>query len=215
MLREAARRYPSLSKLDATRDDKAVVIFEPGDEINKREIRLDPSGLFVAAAEPLDFATRLDFIRDMASQIDALSIPSTDIDVVDLRFRYDVVYKGNHHKLISDVLLSPSPISEFSEQLRSPVVGLALHLLGEITTDSGNDITVVLKVIPATSREEIRTSRYDGDAITVLCGIGMISGLLQADSFAAVFDDLLAAWESRVRDFVEQTVVKKLTEAVA
>lgn len=203
---------PQLDQVEQDDEKKALSLFQQGKARRSREVEIKADGLQAAAGTVIPADERFPFILSVAAAAERLKLSKYRITVVDLRFIFRVTHWGNHHDLVARTLFSGGGLKTILDDFDSPLDNVALHFTTRPNTDDEN-IVLGVSFRTQTTRREIRSGEYDGDSVSVMCGLGRVGGFIKTGSFKDVVQELHDVWTEKLEATLYANVVKPLQEA--
>lgn len=203
---------PQLDQVEQDDEKKSLSLFQQGKARRPREVEIKVDGLQAAAGTGIPADERFPFILSVAAAAERLKLSKYRIVVVDLRFIFRVTHWGNHDDLVARTLFSGGRLETILDDFDNPLDTVALHFT---TRPCAGDENIVLGVgfRTQTTRREIRSGEYDGDSLSVICGLGRVGGLIKTGSFKDVVQELHDVWTDKLEDTLYINVVKPLQDA--
>lgn len=213
LLEQVRRAYPRMTRL--RRPAQGVVLEEFGPEGDRRRyLRIKPNLMRFATYNPDSADTVADFARVVLTQAPVdLSLSDLDYDLLEIRFGFDLDYRGNHDELIADTLLGDHPLIRnlVGEDHRiidcQPFLGFTLN--------EACDKQVQVEVRGRTTTYEVRSNEFEGAPLSVYLTVRRYWGFEGTRDLAAAHDELLAETERLAAERVVPHIVQPLAEAIA
>lgn len=202
---------PQLDQVEQDEERKSLSVFQQGKVRHRREVVMKVDGLQAAAGTEVPADERFPFILAVATAADRLKLSKFRLVVVDLRFVFRIIHWGNHHDLVADTLFRGGRLKTMFDDFASPLTNVELTFTTRPRT--GADIVLGVNFVSNTSRREIRSGEYDGDAMRVVCGLGRVGGFIKAGSFKEIIQELHDVWTQDLETTILSNVVEPLREA--
>jgi len=171
-----------------------------------RQILFQKKTITVAVAPPHALAVADETARLVYSLISHhLNPPLLVLELMDVSFRFEFPFKGNHDLLVLRGLFGNSPYAELAAASKGAVRSFQPVLNLSLTSD--HSVIALIEIRTSTTSREIESGEYDGDEIRVLCGVARVRGLAQQrleETYASLYAEAVA--------FVEQKLVPLLVE---
>lgn len=183
-------------------------LIQRGKGRNVRQLRLRKSELVLAAAPPLRLSEADQTARVLYPIVSERLHPSPlSVDYLDVSFRFEMPYRGNHNQLVLTKLFGNTPLGEVIRGIDGAVFNFEPEVKLSISSD--HSVIAVLTIRTATTPREIESGDYDGDEIQVLCGVAKVRGLA-----ASSLEETYALLFAQAVPFVEQRVLIPIVETL-
>lgn len=211
-LNQLRNAVPAMTEFKADKETGSIKMFDPGDQRrNRREVAVLSKGVLSAASDQMSPDEQREFTATVARAAAAhLGLRLYQLALIELRNTFRIQHTGNHHALVAKVLCSNSAAGRLAEHMPQPLSLVKLQM--NSVPENKYDVQFAMSVHAQTSLEEIRTEKYDGDAIEVECGMAWIRGF-PGTSFHDILAELDRLWTDVYEPLVRTHVVKPLTEA--
>lgn len=94
-----------------------------------------------------------------------LGISPVEIDHLDVMFGFDLEYRGNHDEIISQSLLSESPLNCLSDVSGARTIDFQPCVTMSLSDDCR--LQARIEIVTRTNSQQVRTGEYSDDAISV------------------------------------------------
>jgi hypothetical protein len=212
------REYPTMRRF-RRREDGALVLEENEGEGRdgqpKRWLRLEPGSLrfgYFAPPSADDYRAFANSILETAPY--HLTLSELDVDYLELVYGFDLVYAGNHDRLVAETLYADHPFA-------SLLLGQeAVHTIDcqpsfGITLNGNCDTQAYLEVKSRTTTFEVRTGEFDDQLLSVYLTIRRYWGFCDQPELAKAYLQLAEIGEDLAARRVVPLVVNPLAHAIA
>ncbi|MBI4581196.1 MAG: hypothetical protein HY718_15950 [Planctomycetes bacterium] len=212
------REYPSLGRM-RRREDGGLVLEEADPEgrdgQSRRWIRLEPGAVrFGYFAPPSSAEYRRYAATILENAPHHLTLSDLDIDYLEVVYGFDLVYAGNHDRLVAETFYVDHPFASF-------LLGQeAVHTIDcqpsfGITLTGSCDTQAYLEVKGRTTSYEVRTGEFDDQLLSVYLTVRRYWGFGPPTDLAKAFQDLAEVGEDLAVKRVVPLVVNPLAHAIA
>ncbi len=212
------KEYPSMRRF-RRRDDGAVVLEEnesDGRETpSKRWLRLEPGAMrFGYFAPPTAEGYRSFAASILENAPHHLTLSDLDIDYLELVYGFDLVYAGNHDRLVAETLYGDHPFAAF-------LLGTeAVHTIDcqpsfGITLNGNCDTQAYLEIKSRTTTFEVRTGEFEDQLLSVYLTIRRYWGFGEQMELSKAFQQLADTGEELAARRIVPLVVNPLAHAIA
>ncbi len=198
--REIAGLVPGLDQAERDQESGTLILYQLKGREKIREVRIENNSLQSAAGRELGAEEQAAFVRSVAQAATKLQLSMFDVKLVDLRHIYQVKHWGNHNDLIAVAMLGESPLHSVLAAIGGNLIGLRLGFVKEPADQ--RDLSMLVELQPATVPSEVHSGDYDGDRISILCGVARTGGFVRVQSLSEVLDDLDGVWRGSMRDAI-------------
>lgn len=209
------REFPSLQKLRRRDDGGLVLEEESSEEGTRRWIRIEEGALRFGChnpEDPADFRRLGERVLEVAPY--HLTLNELDYDHLESVHGFDLEYRGNHDQLVFETLLADHPLAGLLNDERvahvidcQPFFGMALA--------PDCDMQAYVELKSRTSTFEVRTGRYEPQALTVYLTTRRYWGFGSGQTLAGSFKQLLDVADELAADRVVPLLVNPLAHAIA
>lgn len=212
------REFPAMRRF-RRRDDGSLVLEESDpqgrDGQPKRWMRLEPGSLrfgYFAPPTAADYRSYARSVLDNAPH--HLTLSDLDVDYLELVYGFDLVYAGNHDRLVAETLYPDHPFSAF-------LLGTeAVHTIDcqpsfGITLNGNCDTQAYLEVKSRTTTFEVRTGEFDDQLLSVYLTIRRYWGFGEQAELSKAYEELAGLGEQLASRHVVPLVVNPLAHAIA
>lgn len=212
------REYPSMRRM-RRRDDGSLVLEDSDAESReartKRWIRLEPGALrfgYFAPPTPEDYRKFGQVLLENAPH--HLTLSDLDMDYLEVVYGFDLVYAGNHDRLVAETLYADHPFASF-------LLGHeAVHTIDcqpsfGITLNGSCDTQAYLELKSRTTTYEVRTGEFDDQLLSVYLTIRRYWGFGESTELAQAYQQLADLGEQLATRRVVPLVVNPLAHAIA
>ncbi len=133
-----------------------------------------------------------------------LSVSPLDIEYIEMLWAFDVDCKANHNQVIFNALYSNSPLAALAGEFTSRI--LDLQPTFGISLDENCRLQAIYEVKTSTTREEIRSGDFRGDAISVLLTLRKNNPVKKAEELP----DLLESFRIQGEELVTSKLLPEL-----
>lgn len=219
---EVVKAIPELSEYEQAKDGESSdsvrkkgpthTLVQRGQGRHVRQLVLQAEDITLAVAPPLGVTEADRTARIVYPLISRFLRPNPlFLDFLDISFRFEFPYRGNHNQLVLTKLFANTPFAELAEGIRGAVRNFEPGLNLSISSD--HSTIAIVQIRTATTPREIESKVYDGDDIMLLCGIAKTRGLgarSVEETYEMVYADALPFVEGKL----VPSVVKILEKAV-
>jgi hypothetical protein len=214
-LDQLRRQYPGMTQLRRGSRDSLSLAETPGDASGGRWLRLEEYALRCGFKSPPG-ADKTDeyFRRVLESAPYHLTISPIDLDALEVIYRFDLEYRGNHDLLVARTFFANTC---FQELLADPSVQAMVDCqpVWGVSLSQDCRLQAFLEIRGRTTRLEVQTGQFDARPLTV-----SLSVREYRDSSVPM--DLLASYETVTRHacrlaetWAVPAVVAPLAQAIA
>lgn len=212
------REHPSMRRM-RRREDGALVLEEHDPESRdgqaRRWIRLEPGAIrfgFFAPPTAEEYRKFGQLLLENAPY--HLTLSDLDVDYLELVYGFDLVYAGNHDRLVAETLYGDHPFASF-------LLGHeATHTIDcqpsfGITLNGSCDTQAYLEVKSRTTTYEVRTGDFDDQLLSVYLTIRRYWGFGEQTELPKAYQQLADIGEELATRRVVPLVVNPLAHAIA
>jgi hypothetical protein len=212
------REYPSMRRM-RRRDDGTLVLEENDTEGRdgraKRWVRLEPGAIrfgFFAPPTPQEYRSFGELLLENAPC--HLTLSDLDIDYLEVVYGFDLVYAGNHDRLVAETLYADHPFARF-------LLGHeAAHTIDcqpsfGITLNGTCDTQAYLEIKSRTTTYEVRTGDFEDQLLSVYLTIRRYWGFGEPTELRKAYVQLADVGEELATRRVVPLVVNPLAHAIA
>ena len=209
------KEYPGLTKLRRTDAGGLVLKEEADEEGSRRWVRLDANSLRFGHFAPPDPETVRSFGQLILTQAPYhLTFSELDYDHLELIYGFDLEYRGNHDRLVSETLLGEHAGSGFLFGDHATHVIDAQPYFGVALTPEC-DLQAYVEVKSRTTTFEVRSDSFENEPISVYLTIRKYWGTGNAGELAAGLQSLFDVADELAADKVVPHFVNPLAAAIA
>ena len=212
------REYPHLRRL-RRRDDGTLMLEESDadhrDGRPRRWIRLEAGTLRFGCFSPASAEEYRQFAQCILENAPHhLTLSDLDMDYLELVYGFDLVYAGNHDRLVAETLYADHPFASF-------LLGHeAVHTIDcqpsfGITLNGSCDTQAYLEVKSRTTTYEVRTGEFEDQLLSVLLTVRRYWGFSDQPELPKTFEQLASLGEDLAARRVVPLVVNPLAHAIA
>lgn len=211
------REFPSMRRM-RRRDDGALILEESPESRDghpKRWVRLEPGALrfgYFAPPAPDEYRRFGKLLLENAPC--HLTLSDLDIDYLEVVYGFDLVYAGNHDRLVAETLFSDHPFASF-------LLGQeAVHTIDcqpsfGITLNGSCDTQAYLEVKSRTTTYEVRTGDFEDQLLSVYLTVRRYWGFGEQGELPKAYQELADLGEDLAVKRVVPLVVNPLAHAIA
>jgi hypothetical protein len=212
------REYPAMRRL-RRRDDGALVLEENEqdgrDGQPKRWIRLEPGAIRFGFFSPPNPETYRSFAQLLLENAPYhLTLSDLDVDYLELVYGFDLVYAGNHDRLVAETLYADHPFASFLLG-REAVHTIDCQPSFGITLNGSCDTQAYLEVKSRTTTYEVRTGDFDDQILSVYLTIRRYWGFGEQPDLPRAYQQLADLGEDLAARRIVPMVVNPLAHAIA
>lgn len=206
--------FPKMRKL-RRRDDGVLILEEPRDEdAARRWVRLDGSGLRFGCFAPEDLESVLHLSSVVLEHAPYyLTFSDLDYEYLEAVFGFDLLYRGNHDRLVAETFFSDNPLGVFLEHGQTLPIDVQPYL--GIALNPECDQQAYLEFKSRTTTYEIRTGEFEPEPLGVLLTLRSYWGLDRTASLTETQRSLIQRGEQLASRTVVPHVVNPLAQAIA
>jgi len=212
------REYPSMRRF-RRRDDGALVLEETDPEGRdgqpKRWLRLEPGAIRFGYFAPPSTEGYRSFARLLLENAPChLTLSDLDIDYLEVVYGFDLVYAGNHDRLVAETLYAEHPFG-------SLLLGHdAVHTIDcqpsfGITLNGSCDTQAYLEIKSRTTTYEVRTGDFDDQLLSVYLTVRRYWGFGEPTELTRAYRHLADVGEDLAARRIVPLVVNPLAHAIA
>ena len=205
---EVVRIVPELDQVKRDAKKGEFELFQRGKERRPREVEITEKGVQAAGGMEISIDERVDFVMKIGDAAELLEISKLNLSIVDVRFVFPIKHWGNHHDLVAKALFAGSPLCQMVRDFNSPLDRVDLSLVTRAAKNE--DLVLVTSIDPKTVRREIRSGRYEGDEIVVICGVARTGGFVNVESFRGMLAEILDMWADQMESVILTHLVQPL-----
>jgi hypothetical protein len=142
-----------------------------------------------------------------------LGISPVEIDYLDILFGFDLEFKGNHDELITETLLSESPLAGLLEESGARVVDCQPSLTFALSEDCR--LQARLDLVSRTNSYHVRTGDFPSEVISVYLFVRRFWGDRPKRPEPGMLDELCEHCERLTQSYLLPRLVKPLQSAIA
>lgn len=206
------KQYPGLTRFRRT--DGEVSLEEDRDKEGYRWLSLENRKLSSGHVNPASISQAMSYhqmVLEMAPH--HLGISPLEVDYIDVLFGFDLVFSGNHDEIVSETLLTESPLSCLNEEAGARPVDFQPSLTVALSDDCR--LQARLDVITRTNSYQIRTGEYSDDTISVYLILRRYWGDRPRVAFDEMIGQLAERAEAMCHNHVLPRVLRPISEAIA
>ena len=207
---DVSRLVPELDQVERSEKGGKFRLFQRGARGYVREVRVTADGVQAAAGSELAYEERLAFAARVAEALETLRISMFNVRVVDLRHIFRITHWGNHHDLVAQALWGRGLLQGLVQGQTTLLTSVDFAFNCELV--EGN-VVFAFAVNPQTSAREIRAQKYDGDDVSVICGLARVGGFVKLKTYADMLAELGELWTRQLKDKVVASIIEPLRRA--
>jgi len=212
------REYPTLRRL-RRREDGTLILEESEadgrDGQPRRWIRLEPGALRFGFFSPPTAPEYRKFAQSILENAPHhLTLSDLDLDYLELVYGFDLVYAGNHDRLVAETLYADHPLASLLLG-REAVHTIDCQPSFGITLNGNCDTQAYLEVKSRTTTYEVRTGDYEDQILSVYLTIRRYWGFGDQPELPKAFEQLACIAEDLAARRIVPLVVNPLAHAIA
>ncbi len=212
------REFPTLTRL-RRREDGSLILEEGGfdgrDGQPRRWMRLEPGAIRFGYFSPASSEDYRSFARCILENAPHhLTLSELDLDYLELVYGFDLVYAGNHDRLVAETLYTDHPFAAFL------LGNEAVHTVDcqpsfGITLNGSCDTQAYLEVKSRTTTFEVRTGEFDDQLLSVYLTIRRYWTPGDQAELPKLYAELASIGEDLAARRIVPLVVNPLAHAIA
>lgn len=206
------KQYPAMARF--RRNDNETSLEEDRERESYRWLSLESRRLSSGQVNPdtvVDAMLFHQFVLEMAPH--HLGISPLEIDYIDILFGFDLVFSGNHDEIVSECLLSQSPLSCLNEEPGARPIDFQPSVTVALSEDCR--LQARLDVITRTNSYQVRTGEYSDDTISVYLVMRRYWGDRPRVAFDEMITHLAERADAMCHNLVIPRVLRPMSEAIA
>jgi len=207
------KQIPSMTRFRKT-DNGEMNLEEDRNNAAYRWVSVEAKRLSCGYVNPPDIETAIElhnFILQLAPY--HLGISPVEIDYLDVLFGFDLNFSGNHDEIISESLMSDSPLHCLAEEPGAKAVDVQPTMTFALSDDCR--LQGRLDIVTRTNMYQVRTGDYSDDVISVYLILRRYWGDRPKQALEEVFGEMTARAESISEKYVVSRILRPISSAIA
>jgi hypothetical protein len=142
-----------------------------------------------------------------------LGLSPVEVDYLDVLFGFDMAFSGNHDEIVSESLLSQSPLACLTEEFGSRPVDFQPTVTVALSEDCR--LQARIDVVTRTNSYQVRTGDYADDVISVYMIVRRYWGDRPRESFEQVFEQLAERADGLCTRHIIPRILRPISAAIA
>ena len=142
-----------------------------------------------------------------------LTLSDLDANSLDVLFRFDFNYTGNHNEIVAEALFGGSPLGAMTDLPGARAIDYQPSVV--VALDPMCRLQACLSVETRTTSYQVRTGQYDGDAISVYLTVRQFWSPDVGKTFCESFRQQCEVLEDILDSHILAQVVNPIAEAIA
>lgn len=191
-----------------------LTIGEDISQLNQRWVSLASKQVSCGTANPADVRSGMELPNEVLKTMPQfLSVSRLEYEAIDVAFRFDFKFAGNHHALLADTLLSGTPIGSLL-QIEGATAVLCKPLLSVGLRDDLR-IQARIEYTSAVTAAHIIANKYSAPTLSLYFVIRRWLSDRPRESLEAMADDLATRAEVLCDAHIVPNIVRPIASAIA
>lgn len=207
------KRFPAMTNLHQ-RDSGEYVLEGDREGGSYRWLELQSHRLAAGYFNPRDVEDAFELHRWLLeSSIYFLGVSPLDVEALDVVFGFNMDYMGNRDAIVSQALLSGSPLEAMTSDLSGQVTECEPNVV--VSLDEDCYLQARLAIETRCSTYQVRTGQYDSDPISVYFTIRRYPRAGQVMDLKQAYDEQRDICEDLVRRTIAPNVIAPIAATIA
>lgn len=175
---------------------------------------LEPQRLSSGFLNPEDLQDAYKYNRSVLETVPYyLAVSAVDLDYLDVLWGFDFGYKGNHHELIAEAILSESPLGKLMETPNAKGVNFEISGIVSLSEDARTHARVWVE--PRTTPAQVRSGEYADEALSLYVIVRQWSGGRKLPDLHDLHTQLSELGEKFISEHVLDGFILPIREGIA